>query len=623
MLSSDNRQLFVNALRPPDGYQFDRGIGTTFSLDLVTLLVAPLSFALFDRTDVDEALQDPLILLEALRRNADRLTIFCQAGYISVPPKDNYLYRYLEDIVVEVKAPGGGVFHPKVWLLRYISEDAPTIYRLLNLSRNLTFDRSWDLILQMDGEVAERKVGFSRNRPLSDFVHTLPDLALREPSSRIKNDIELMADEIRKTNFLPPAGFKGYPEFYPSGIPGYRSYRFPNNSSHLMVISPFLTRPFINQITKNGDNHILISRVASIDEMPPRLRNRFKNIYVLDDMATSDPEDAAGLDEEIEIHDPSTNEDVELSGLHAKLFVMENGWDAKWLLGSANATDAAYRGRNVEFMIELNGKKSRFGIDKILGNEEDEFSLLALLKPYPESRQREEIEAAKIEAEKLAEQVRTWLVETEFSLEVQENDKAQFDLVLTAANKLRPLEGNFSISCWPVSLPIGYAQTLELSIINQPIIFPDINVLYITPFMAFQIEAKVDTCKHITRFVLNLPIKNLPPTRDDLIISAIIEDRGQFIRYLRLLLAGDATSAIDDFIQIGQVRQNDSSGWFDLDMPLMEDLIRALSRSPQNKIDRIAEIVEQLSRTPQGKEIIPKEFEQLWQAVMLAREEIK
>ena len=623
MLSSDNRQLFVNALRPPDGYQFDRGIGTTFSLDLVTLLVAPLSFALFDRTDVDEALQDPLILLEALRRNADRLTIFCQAGYISVPPKDNYLYRYLEDIVVEVKAPGGGVFHPKVWLLRYISEDAPTIYRLLNLSRNLTFDRSWDLILQMDGEVAERKVGFSRNRPLSDFVHTLPDLALREPSSRIKNDIELMADEIRKTNFLPPAGFKGYPEFYPSGIPGYRSYRFPNNSSHLMVISPFLTRPFINQITKNGDNHILISRVASIDEMPPRLRNRFKNIYVLDDMATSDPEDAAGLDEEIEIHDPSTNEDVELSGLHAKLFVMENGWDAKWLLGSANATDAAYRGRNVEFMIELNGKKSRFGIDKILGNEENEFSLFALLKPYPESRQREEIEAAKIEAEKLAEQVRTWLVETEFSLEVQENDKAQFDLVLTAANKLRPLEGNFSISCWPVSLPIGYAQTLELSIINQPIIFPDINVLYITPFMAFQIEAKVDTCKHITRFVLNLPIKNLPPTRDDLIISAIIEDRGQFIRYLRLLLAGDATSAIDDFIQIGQVRQNDSSGWFDLDMPLMEDLIRALSRSPQNKIDRIAEIVEQLSRTPQGKEIIPKEFEQLWQAVMLAREEIK
>ena len=131
MLSSDNRQLFVDALRPPDGYQFDRGIGTTFTLDLITLLIAPLSFALFDRASIYDALQDPLILLEALRRNANRLTIFCQAGYISVPPKDNYLYSYLEDIVVEVKSPGGGVFHPKVWLLRYISEDAPTIYRLL------------------------------------------------------------------------------------------------------------------------------------------------------------------------------------------------------------------------------------------------------------------------------------------------------------------------------------------------------------------------------------------------------------------------------------------------------------------------------------------------------------
>jgi hypothetical protein len=433
----------------------------------------------------------------------------------------------------------------------------------------------------------------------------------------------LMADEIRKVNIFPPEGFEGYPEFFPSGIPGYRSYRFPGDISRLMVISPFVTRPFLNQITRNGDNHVLISRVASIDELSPQLRNRFKNIYVLDDMASSDPEDVAGLEDEIETSDPSTHEEVELSGLHAKLFVMEKRWDVKWLLGSANATDAAFRGHNVEFMVELNGKKSRFGIDEILGDEDDEFSLSALLKPYPESRQREETDAAKIEAENLAEQVRLWLVETEFSLEVQENDKTRLDLVLTGANKLRPLDGNFSISCWPVSLPIGYAQTLELSLINQPIVFSDLNVLYITPFMAFRVEAKVDASNHITRFVLNLPIKNLPPARDDLIISAIIEDRGQFIRYLRLLLAGDASYAIDNFIQVGKAIQNDSNGWLDMDMPLMEDLIRALSRSPQNKIDRIAEIVEQLSRTPQGKQIIPKGFEQLWQAVLLAREEIK
>ena len=59
MLSPDDRHLFVEALRPPDGYQFDRGIGTTFTLDLLTLLVTPLSLALYDRASIEEALLDP------------------------------------------------------------------------------------------------------------------------------------------------------------------------------------------------------------------------------------------------------------------------------------------------------------------------------------------------------------------------------------------------------------------------------------------------------------------------------------------------------------------------------------------------------------------------------------
>ena len=477
--------------------------------------------------------------------------------------------------------------------------------------------------MQMDGEVADRKLGFSRNRPLSDFIYALPDLAIREPGSRIKNDINLLTDEVRKVNFSSPIGFEGYPEFYPSGIPGYRSYRFPSDIYRLMVISPFITRPFLNQITRNGDNHVLVSRVTSIDDMSSQLRNRFKNIYVLDDMASSDPEDTATLEDELERVDQRTHNDVELSGLHAKLFVMENRWDAKWLLGSANATDAAFRGHNVEFMIELTGRKSKFGIDKILGDEDDDFSLSALLMPYPESRQQAEVDAAEAKAENLAEQVRTLLVEAELSLKVEESDKSQFDLALSGSKEFKPAEGDISVLCWPVSLPMSYAQSFDSTIKTKPIVFPKISIVYITPFIAFQIEARVDTSKHITRFVLNLPIQNLPPNRDDLIISAIIEDQGQFLRYLRLLLAGDTSYAIEEFLQIGQSMRKDSSKWLDLDMPLIEDLIRALSRSPQNKIDRIAEIVEQLQRTPQGKQIIPEEFEQLWQAILLARNEIK
>ena len=621
MLSPDNRQLFVNALRPPEGYHFDRGIGTTFTLDLITLLIAPLSLALFDRDSIDEALHDPLILLEGLRRNANRITIFCQAGYISVPPKDNYLYRYLEDIVVEVKAPGGGIFHPKVWLLRYVSEDAPTIYRLLNLSRNLTFDRSWDLMMQIEGEVANRQVGFTRNRPLSDFIRVLPRLALREPNSRIQSDIDLLSEEVRKVGFLAPSGFEGYPSFYPSGIPGYRSYKFSQYISRLLVISPFLTRPFINQITKNGKDHVLVSNVTSIDDLSDFSRNRFGKLYVLDDLASSDPEDVDTLGDENENGEPQSLRDVELSGLHAKFFAMESGWDVKWLLGSANATDSAFRGQNVEFMVEIKGKRSRFGIDKILGDEDDDFSLLALLRPYPEPEERTEIDASKVNAENLAEHVRKWLIDSDLSLDVQVSSDSNFNLVLTREKEIPKPDGNYSIICWPVSKLITDAQPLDPSNITKPITFSGINAVRITPFIAFEVKARVENYEFTTRFVLNLPITGLPSNRDDLIISAIIEDQGQFLRYLRLLLAGeDPFTAGDEWLRISPNLQSSTQTWEDLDMPLLEDLIRALSRSPDQKIDRIAEIVEQLRRTPQGNEIIPEAFDALWDLIQEARE---
>ena len=65
MLELDQRRLFLEALKPPAGYEFDRGIGTTFTLDLTALLITPLSLALLDHGDETESLADPLLLLES------------------------------------------------------------------------------------------------------------------------------------------------------------------------------------------------------------------------------------------------------------------------------------------------------------------------------------------------------------------------------------------------------------------------------------------------------------------------------------------------------------------------------------------------------------------------------
>ena len=127
MLAPDQRTLMLDALRPPQGYTFDRGIGTSFTLNLMTLLVAPLSLALHDVSNSEEALADPVRLLDGVRHYADRLTLFCQAGYIALPKQSNPLFPFLENMVVEVQAPNGGLFHPKIWLLRYTCEDANPI----------------------------------------------------------------------------------------------------------------------------------------------------------------------------------------------------------------------------------------------------------------------------------------------------------------------------------------------------------------------------------------------------------------------------------------------------------------------------------------------------------------
>ena len=68
MLEPNTRHLYLDALRPPEGYQLDRAVATTFSLDLLTLLMAPLSFAMFECESKDEALQNPYALLQALKR---------------------------------------------------------------------------------------------------------------------------------------------------------------------------------------------------------------------------------------------------------------------------------------------------------------------------------------------------------------------------------------------------------------------------------------------------------------------------------------------------------------------------------------------------------------------------
>jgi hypothetical protein len=45
MLEPQSRMIYLDQVKPPQGYSLDLALATTFSLDLVSLLMAPLSMA--------------------------------------------------------------------------------------------------------------------------------------------------------------------------------------------------------------------------------------------------------------------------------------------------------------------------------------------------------------------------------------------------------------------------------------------------------------------------------------------------------------------------------------------------------------------------------------------------
>jgi hypothetical protein len=390
----------------------------------------------------------------------------------------------------------------------------------------------------------------------------------------------------------------------------------------LLVISPFLTNGILKNLAHLGQGRTLVSRLESLDELDENVRKGFERIYILDGMAEQDPMETASVPEN-EIIEQLTTTDTELTGLHAKLFVWEKGWNARWLIGSANATDAAFL-HNVEFMIELRGKKSRIGIDAILGAENDRNAFRNLLQEYKTPEKKLTIGRDQKRAEELANEIRGWLLDCCLHLEVQKPGE-NYSLLLNPTQFPQPPSGTFSMRCWPISVTEIRSQAVLTGQHTPLACFNDLTIISLTTFMAFDITCQVGKARHNTRFALNLPITGLPVERDGAILSKVLSDQGQFMRYLRLLLMDDAQIAISvGWPSATGEKSSSQLGWENMEMPLLEELVKALSRSNAlgGKIESIADLVERLKRSPEGQEIIPPEFDKLWQLILDARKAI-
>ena len=447
MLGTRERTLLLESLRPPAGYRLRRAVGTSFTLDLMALLTAPLAFTFFDAHDDEGApLADPVALLEALRRHAEKITLFCQAGAIGVPKPQQRLMAYLEGSVFEVEARReGGIFHPKIWVLNFEADDRPAIYRVLCLSRNLTFARAWDTCLRLEGRLTQRQRGYSRNKPFADLLLALPELATRSLPAELRGDISRMAYEVRRVDFRPPGPFSDF-RVHNFGLGRRGGWPFPK-ARRSLVVSPFLVGSTVQSLKNHHGLEVLVSRPEAFEDVV-RAKGREAlpaTCYVLSPGASLDSRDAEeGAEEKADESPPvdesppepsPDNDEVELVGLHAKLFLFENGQEARLFAGSANATSAAFQ-QNVEVLVELVGRKGNCGINALLGAENDPRldTLRSLLQAYRVPDSIPDVDGAQRALERCADRLTRILGAARLTADVREAaEEERWDMTLSGS----------------------------------------------------------------------------------------------------------------------------------------------------------------------------------------------
>lgn len=611
MLKPDERAHLMELLRPPAGCHLDLAVGTTFSLDLMSALMLPLSFAFFDWEHADGKLTaDPLALLEALRRYGNRFTVFCQSGQIRLPPKYPPLVAFLEGSIYDVQAPDvKGVFHPKVWALRFVAQDGAIRYRVLCLSRNLTFDRCWDTVVALDGELGERTNAIAANHPLGDFIAALPKLALQPVTTERRDGIRKMADELRRVRFTWPEGFDEQQcGFWVAGLDGRKLDPFGDRREQSLIVSPFLSDAVVRDFLEyDGVTH-LVSRQESLQELPLKTLHACKSVHYLQPELTGETDDDAPQLERCEI----------LDGLHAKLFVIDHGWDASVFSGSFNATSHALE-HNVEFMVELVGKRSRFGVSQFLRSVKGETNFADLLQKYDPDIESPPTDPTVRQLDELFQATKRALAEARPRLVVTSAGESElFDVRLVFSRTPRWPRGDVTVRAWPITQHAERAQDL-----GADIVFRRLSHEGLTPLLAFGITAQVAGAKEQTIFVMNLPLEGAPEDRHDRVLRSLFANRDQVLRYLLFLLAAgdEAAASSGDLATLlsGTPDDTDQSAPFPC---LLETMLRTLHRRP-TQLERVSSLLDSLRKSPGGSALLSPEFQSVWEPIWATANETK
>ncbi|MFZ2512221.1 MAG: phospholipase D family protein [Gordonia sp. (in: high G+C Gram-positive bacteria)] len=595
MLSPDDGVTLVESLAPPEGYELDIAVGTSFTLDLIALLAVPTAFALGASaadSGSDQSLT-PLHLLEALRTHAKKLTVFSDAAHIALPntTSESRVLGFLDDVVIPVRAPRGGLFHPKLWALRFVDTMGQHLHRLLIPSRNLTFDRSWDTVVRLDQSLPDDLTSATLSE-LSDILEQLPSLATNVgPTVERGAAIAQLAESIGRISFSMPAGFTDM-RVHPLGFSaaGHRP-PLPAESVRALVVSPFLGKTAglpsplhaIRELT-------MISRPAELDAAFPSGSAR-PNSFTLNPSFVAeadDPESSAESDSHV--------------GLHAKLYVHDlPGSTTAVFTGSANATQSAIT-RNTEILVELTGPTRHVGVKEFLKPDpakvtrDSEKRLSSMLIPH--------VWADPPDGETADESTLRQLQFTIGGLHITGTVEQQSEQVYTIkyiASQQFPDSQGAEIEFRPISTSDWRTP------IDDRLLWSDsLSLTQLTRFLGVRLSFGEAS----TSFVLPCDLDGIPDDRDDRLLATLIADPERLLKYLIMLLTDTPQDRFDS--DTAPIFEAISRSGGDLTtFPILELMLRATVAAPA-KIRPVRKLMEAVRN---HSELADPALLKLWEAI--------
>lgn len=600
MLNPNNDRLdYGQVLAPPDGYTLDFAIGTTYSLDLDALVGTCIALGLAEETD-SELMKNPICLLEGLRATGDKVALFCEGGQIHTPNNITSLYILLEKIVFQIStAKRKGIakypsFHPKFWLIRYIDENKTPLYRVVILSRNLTFDRSWDVTISMEGRVNGRKT--LKTTPVSDFlsylISTLPsDENAKAKLKKIRAIIrelpyvhfELNSKEFDDFEFLPTGIKSGNSGFHTTADKAFAPL-FEDSFHEILVMSPFLSNSVIKDFIDrnkyiNHTDYMLFTRAMSLGKLNPSDCADFR-IFTMKD-AVVDGEST--ISEEAQ---QSQKQDI-----HAKIYMVRKYSDTYLYLGSLNASHNAIKG-NVEFTIMLKSKNRYLNMKKLseslFNGSEDNPS-----NPFQEVKMTDNL-----------------LVDEE-----QEKQNI-LDSYIKEINRMKPWAkvvcngdnydininfAKFEISEYVVTISPLLSNKTE--VISENILFKSLALTQLSEFYKIAVSDGKSTVQRI----IIVPTEGMPKEREKAVVSNIVKDKECFYRYIAFLLGDNYVMGALEAANEAEILGGKNTHKTIQTPALYEKMLQTAATAP----DRFKEI-DYLIKAISTDGVIPEQFEELY-----------